>query len=104
MKQYFSILRYIPENKFDDCDIDDLKEATGDFFKQLNSAQYNIELDANKFAQNCMDINEILSESQYFLRVYEFGKKFREVRMKNSKEQKIENFLVALELNLMATL
>ena len=36
-----------------------------------------------------MDINEILSKSQYFLGVYEFGKKFREVCMKDSKEQKI---------------
>ena len=36
-----------------------------------------------------MDINEILSKSQYFLRVYEFGKKFGAVHMKDSKEQKI---------------
>ena len=53
-------IRYILENKFDNCDIDDLKKAIGDFFEQLNSVQYNIELDANKFAKNCMDINENL--------------------------------------------
>ena len=34
-----------------------------------------------------MDINEILSKSQYFLTVYELGIKFREVCMKDSKEQ-----------------
>ena len=37
----------------------------------------------------CLDINEILPKSQYFLRVYEFAKKFREARMRNSEEQKI---------------
>ena len=44
----FFNIRYILENEFDDCNIDDLKKATRDFFEQLKSAQYNTELDANR--------------------------------------------------------
>ena len=46
-------------------------------------------LDNQKFNQQCLDISQILSKEGYFLRVYELKKKFRELRVKKSNEQKI---------------
>ena len=52
----------------------------------------HIELDLRKFNSMCYELTEMLMQHNYFLRVFELRKKFREFRLK----------IVASRLNLMA--
>ena len=46
-----------------------------------------LELDNHKFNFQCMEINDILANSSYFLRVHELKRKFRHLSLKNKKKQ-----------------
>ena len=52
-----------------------------------------IELDLNKFENTCYHINEILSQENLFLRVYEIKNDYREIRLKTTENTKIEKQL-----------
>ena len=71
------------------CSDDELKEANEKIFEKIDRDKFELELDKQKFKQQCLDINEILCDEGYFLRVYELKKKFRELRLKSSKQQNI---------------
>ena len=49
---------------------------------------FQLELNNQKFNQQCLDLNQILSEYGYFLRVYELKNKFRELRLTDSSQKK----------------
>ena len=76
-------------SKSDECSENDLQETNKEIFDKLSKENYSIEFDMRKFTEMCLYINKILSKHQLFLRIYEMGNKFREVRLKDSKEQKI---------------
>ena len=80
-------VRFAVTQKIDVCSDDELKEAKEKFFEKIDRDKFELEMDKEKFNQQCLDINEILSKEGYFLRVYELKKKFRELRLKveNSK-------------------
>ena len=58
-------------------------------FEQIEKERFDFELDNQKFNQQCVEINHILSKEGYFLRGYELKKQFRQLRLKNPKQQKI---------------
>ena len=54
-----------------------------------NKDKFKLELDNRKFNLLCMEINDVLADSSYFLRVYELRKKFRYLSLKSPKKQTI---------------
>ena len=66
-----------------------MKEAKEKILEKIDRDKFELEMDKEKFNQQCLDINEILSKEGYFLRVYESKKKFRELRLKRSKQRHI---------------
>ena len=61
--------------------------GSGLFLKLFeNKDKFKLELDNHKFNFQCMEINYILANSSYFLRVYKLRKKFRHLSLKNKKK------------------
>ena len=52
-----------------------------------NKGKFKLELENHKFNLQCIETNDILANSSYFLRVYELRKKFRHLSLKNPKKQ-----------------
>lgn len=46
-----------------------------------------VELDQRKFTETCLNINQVLLEHNYFLKIYELKNKFREVQLKTTQEK-----------------
>ena len=64
--------------------------GSGLFLKLFeNKDKFKLELDNHKFNFQCMEINYILADSSYFLRVYKLRKKFRHLSLKNPKKQTV---------------
>ena len=85
-------LRFSVSDKIDVCDEKEIQEMTEDqlFLKLFeNRDKFKLELNIRKFNLHCIEINEILANSSYFLRVFELRKQFRHLILKNSKNQKI---------------
>ena len=59
-----------------------MKEANEKMFEKIDRDKFGLELDKEKFNQQCLYTNKILSKEGYFLRVHELKKKFRELRLK----------------------
>ena len=66
-----------------------MQEDIKNIFNKVDRRKFQLELDNQKFNQQCLDINQILSVHGYFLRVCELKNKFRELRLKDSSQQKI---------------
>ena len=72
------VLRFEVSEKLDVCSDKELQETIGnDLFLKLfvSRHRFRLELDHHKFNFQCMEINEILASSSYFLRLYELKKK-----------------------------
>ena len=85
-------LTFDVSEKLDVCSDKELEEAIGNYlFLKLfvNRDRFRLEFNNHKFNLQCMEINEILVSSSYFLRVYELKKKFRHLSLKNPKKQTI---------------
>ena len=70
-------LRFDVSEKLDVCTENELQETIGSglFLKLFdNKDRFTLELDNHKFNLQCMEINDILANSSYFLRVYELKK------------------------------
>ena len=70
-------LRFDISEKVNVCTKKELQETIGaDLFLKLFENRYNIklELDNRKFNLICMEINDVLADSSYLLRVYELRK------------------------------
>ena len=70
-------LRFDVSEKLDVCTENELQETIGSglFLKLFdNKDRFTLELDNHKFNLQCMEINDILADSSYFLRVYELKK------------------------------
>ena len=52
-----------------------------------------IELDLNKFENTCYHINDLLSQENFFLRVYEIKNSYREIRLKKTEKTTVEKEL-----------
>ena len=68
------------------------RETIGsDLFLKLleNKDKFKLELDNHKFNLQCMEINDMLADSSYFLRLYELKKKFRHLSLKSPKKQTV---------------
>ena len=66
-------LRFDVSEKFKVCTENELQETIGfGLFLKLfdNEDKFKLELDNHKFNLHCMEINDILVDSSYFLRVY----------------------------------
>ena len=85
-------LRFYPSEKVDVCTENELQEKIGsDLFLKLfkNRDRFKLELDNHKFNLQGMEINDVLADSSYFLRVYELRKKFSYFSLRNPKKQTI---------------
>ena len=82
-------VRFDVTPKIDVYTDNDFKEDIETIFNKIDQVKFELELGNQKFNQQCLDINQILSKEGYFLRIYELKKKFRELRLKNSNGQKI---------------
>ena len=70
-------LRFDVSEKLDVCTENELQETIGSglFLKLFdNKDRFTLELDNHKFNLQCMEINDILADSSYFVRVYELKK------------------------------
>ena len=82
-------LREILENKTDTCDIIELKQnpTLNQILEQLSLENYEFTLDLQEFNRICYEINEILIEYKYFLRVFEQKNKYRQILIKKPEKQ-----------------
>ena len=70
-------LRFGVSEKFKVCTENELQETIGSslFLKLFeNKDKFKLELCSHKFNLHCMEINDILVDSNYFFRVYELRK------------------------------
>ena len=81
-------VRFDQTTSTNECSNEQLFEVNQDFNIKL-ADDLKIELDLRRFYEICLNINEVLIQHNYFLRVYELKKKFREVRLKTVQEKKI---------------
>ena len=82
-------VRFNTTEKSNICSDNDFKEEIKNVFNKIDREKFQFELNNQKFNQQCLDLNQILSEYGYFLRVYELKNKFRELRLTDSSQQKI---------------
>ena len=85
-------LRFDISEKVKVCTEKELHETIGaDLFLKLfeNRDKFKLELNNWKFNLLCMEINDVLADSSYFLRVYKLRKKIRYVSLKSPKKQTI---------------
>ena len=85
-------LRFNVSDKIDVCDEKEIQETIEDhlFLKLFkNRDRFQLELNNRKFNLQCIEINEILADSSYFLRVFELRKQFRHLTLKNQKNRKL---------------
>ena len=85
-------LRFDISLKVNVCTEKELQEMTGaDLFLKLfkNRGKFKLELDNHKFNFIYMEINDVLTNSSYFLRVYQLRKKFRYLNLKSPTKQTI---------------
>ena len=82
-------LRQILENKTDTYDIIALKQnpTLNQILERLSSEKYDFILDLQEFNRICYEINEILIEYKYFLRVFEQKNKYRQILIKKPEKQ-----------------
>ena len=74
------VIRFFKNKKSDQCDeIEIEKEIGSNLYFKIAEKKDNCILDLNKtnFDEMCYEINEILIEEKFFLRVYEIKDKFR---------------------------
>ena len=83
-------IRNILENKTDICDIITLKQnpTLNRILEQLSSKNLEFSLDLQEFNRICYQINEILIEHNYFLRVFEQKNKYRQFVVKKNRKTK----------------
>ena len=82
-------IRQITENKTDICDEETLKqnEVINQIIERLSCENFNFSLDLQEFERICYQINEILSEYNFFLRVFEQKNKYRNILLKKPEKQ-----------------
>ena len=96
LTQYFFAIRFNVEQKTELCSLAELKELVdNNLFIQLNQEKFNIILDYQKFNNQCHEVNMLLAKHGYFLKVFEFKKKFFYLALKNLKNKTLsDNYLV----------
>ena len=82
-------VRFNVTEKSNICSDNDFQDEIENVFNKIDWEKFQLELDNQKFNQQCLDLNQVLSEYGYFLRVYELKNKFRELRLKDSNQEKI---------------
>ena len=82
-------IRQMIENKIDICDEETLKqnETLNQIMEQLSCENLNFLLDLQEFERFCYQINEILIEHNFFLRVFEQKNKYRNILLKKPEKQ-----------------
>ena len=93
-------IRNILENKTDICDIITLKQnpTLNRILEQLSSKNLEFSLDLQEFNRICYQINEILIEHNYFLRVFEQKNKYRQFVVKKNRKTKSSDTQLASSL------
>ena len=56
---------------------------------ELNKHKFKLEIDLQNFNNDCYEINCLLSDFNYFLRVFELKNKFRQIIIKGPKKKKL---------------
>ena len=85
-------IRFLKNEKNDQCDeIEIEKEIGSDLYFKIAEKKGNCILDLNKthFDDMCNEINEILIEEKFFLRVYEIKDKFRYLFHEDHKKKNV---------------
>ena len=82
-------IRYIIENKTDICNNETLKQnkTLKEIMEQLSCKNLIFSLDLQEFEHVCYQINEILIEYNYFLRVFEQKNKYRNLLLRKTEKQ-----------------
>ena len=82
--------RNLLENKTDVCDTITLKQnpTLNQILEQFSSQDLKFSLDLQEYNRICYQINEILVEYSYFLRVFEQKNKYRQFYIKSQDKQK----------------
>ena len=82
-------IRQIIEDKTDICDDDTLKEnkTLEEILEKLSNEKFTFSLDLQKFDLVCYEINDILINYNFFLRVFEQKNKYRYLLIKEPEKQ-----------------
>ena len=87
-------IRFLKNKKIDQCDeIEIEKEIGSDLYFKIAEKKDNCILDLNKthFDEMCDEINKILIEEKFFLRVYEIKDKFRYLFHEDHKKKSLSS-------------
>ena len=82
-------IQQITENKTDLCNEEALKEneIIKQIIEQLSDEIFEFSLDLQEFNRVCYQINEVLTEHKFFLRVFEQRNKYRNILIKQPEKQ-----------------
>ena len=82
-------IRQITENKTNICNEEALKEneIIKQIIEQLSVENFDFSLDLQEFNRVCYQINEVLTEHKFFLRVFEQRNKYRNILIKQPEKQ-----------------
>ena len=81
-------VRFFKHNLKDQCENFEDGNVANQFDDNLK-----IESDLSTFENTCYQINEALSQENFFLRVYEIKSNYREIRLKKTEKTKVEKEL-----------
>ena len=84
----FHIIRYEKNNKTNICNKNEFEEIIEKkLIDKLDENKFKLEIDLQKFNNDCYAINCLLSDFNYFVRVFELKNKCRQMIIKEPKKQ-----------------
>ena len=88
MRAILYAIRYEKNNKTNICNKNEFEEVIEKkLIVELDKNKFKLEIDLQKFNNDSYEINCLLSDFNYFLRVFELKNKFRQMIIKEPKKQ-----------------
>ena len=88
MRATLCAIRYEENNKTNICNKNEFEEIIEKkLIDELDENKFKLEIDLQKFNNDCYEINCLLSDFNYFLRVFELKNKFRQMIIKEPEKK-----------------
>ena len=90
MRAILYVIKYEKNNKTNICNKNEFKEIIEKkLIDELDKNKFKLEIDLQKFNNDCYEINCLLSNFNQFLRVFELKNKFRQMIIKQPKKTNV---------------
>ena len=98
MRAILYVIKYEKNNKTNICNKNEFKEIIEKkLIDELDKNKFKLEIDLQKFNNDCYEINCLLSDFNYFLGVFELKNKFRQMIIKEPKKNFVRQLLICIK-------